>query len=69
MEVHSVLFNKALWNCDDARKWLKKHNLVPIKRVHVTTENLRYRIKPPELFQSFVTKHLNHGITFVFGIA
>jgi len=68
-EIHSVLFNNTVWNSSEARKWLKEHNMVPIKRVHVTKNYLRYRIQDPEKFKSFVTKTTDQGITFVFGIS
>jgi hypothetical protein len=50
-----------------AREWLKNHNFKPIKPVHKTNDNLRYRIQDPSKYKSFITKHISDGITFVIG--
>lgn len=67
--VHSILFNNKVYTTTTARKWLKEHNYSPIKRVDVTTNYLRYRIRDPKEFKSFVTKEITNDITFVFGIS
>ena len=64
-EIHSVDFRQN-YTTPQARKWLKKHNLQPIKRVHITKKagvitSLRYRIKDPALFKSFITKKVDNG--------
>ena len=66
-EIHSVLFDDKMYTTAEARKWLKKHNLKPIKIVHHTENYLRYRIKDPSLFKSFITKEIKPGIKFVIG--
>ena len=45
MSIQAVLFGISDWSTNDARKWLKNHNINPIKNVHKTTNFLRYRIK------------------------
>lgn len=64
-EIHSVDFRQN-YTTPQARQWLKKHNLQPIKRVHITKKDnvitsRRYRIKDPELFKSFITKKIDNG--------
>lgn len=68
MLVHSIIFDNKLYTPDIARKWLKEHNYKPIKHVDKTKNYLRYRIRDPTLFKSFVIKEITHGIKFVFGI-
>ena len=47
MSIQAVLFEISDWSTNDARKWLKNHNITPIKNVHKTNHDhyLRYRIK------------------------
>ena len=64
-EIHSISFltERGKWNTTKARRWLKKHNLTPIKRVDKVKVNgiltqLRYRIRNPQEFESFSTKKI-----------
>lgn len=68
MLIHTIAFDKDKWTTDTARKWLKDHNYTPIKRVHKTENWLRYRIRDPAMFKSFITKKENNGINIIFGI-
>lgn len=68
MPVHSVLFDNKKWLVSEARKWLKEHNLKPIKPVHKTVNFHRYRIVDPKEFSSFYTKKLPDGIELVIGV-
>lgn len=68
MLVHSIIFDNKLFSPTTARKWLTEHDYKPIKHVDKTSNYLRYRIRDPKLFKSFVTKEVTHGIKFVFGI-
>lgn len=68
--LQAVLFDRKLWTTQMAREWLRDHQIVPIKRVHVTEENLRYRIHEPEIYQRLRVLHLGKkktGISFVLG--
>lgn len=74
-DIHSVSFltKDYIWSTVEARAWLKKHNLVPIKKVHkIKVDNeitqLRYRIKDPALFKRFSTKYIKKdGINLILG--
>lgn len=68
MLIHSIIFDNKLFSTTEARKWLTEHDYQPIKRVDKTINYLRYRIRDPKLFKSFVTKEVTPGIKFVFGI-
>lgn len=68
MLVHSIIFDNKLFTANSARSWLKIHNYKPIKHVDKTLNYLRYRIRDPAMFKSFVTKEITPGIKIVFGI-
>ena len=46
--IQSIMFEKNKYNTEKARKWLKKYNYKPIKRVDKTKNFLRYRIREPK---------------------
>lgn len=68
MKLQAVYFNEENWSPTDARVWLKKHNLVPIKRMRREGHNIRYRITDPKQYIDFITKKFPTGIYMVFGI-
>lgn len=48
--IQAVLFNRAgkYKNSEQMRDWLKKHKLIPIKKVHKTDRFCRYWILEPD---------------------
>lgn len=46
--IQAILFEKDKFTSTQARKFLKKHDYKPIKRVHKTENYLRYRIRRPK---------------------
>ncbi len=54
-EIQSVLFEKAKWTEEKARKWLKEHNMKAGK-VDVTAQYLRFRQHDPEKYSKIRTK-------------
>lgn len=68
MEVHSIRFNKDKWTTSQARDWVDSHGFKRIKHVDNSKNFYRYRILPPEMFKSFITKKYDNGINIVFGI-
>jgi penicillin-binding protein-related factor A (putative recombinase) len=68
MEVQAVLVDKKYFTKKDAMAWVKKRFL-PIKPVHVTNDNYRYRIREPVLFnkKSFRTKEITKGVKIIVG--
>jgi hypothetical protein len=66
MKVQSVLFNKRAYTKGDAIKWLRDHNLNPIKPAHETSFNFRYRIRDPKQRKEYKTHKINKDITLVF---
>ena len=67
--IQNVIFDKKIWTTSKCRIWLKKHGFKPIKRVDVTDNYYRYRIKHPIEFMkgSFITYNFGHGIKSVMG--
>jgi len=47
MSLQACLFDINDWSTDEARKFLKIHDITPIKKVHKTKTFLRYRILQP----------------------
>ena len=47
MSLQASLFDINDWSTDEARKFLKIHNITPIKKEHKTKTFLRYRILQP----------------------
>lgn len=69
MNIQAVLFDKDKYTSLNAMKWLKKHDLTPIKRQHLTENYRRYRINEPNEFieNSFRTFPVIDGIKFIIG--
>ena len=63
--VQAVIFSREMFNSDAARKFLKKHKLVPMKRVHKTKRYLRYRIAEPKEGTKKRIKTITNGIKFI----
>ena len=63
--IQAVLFDRYKWTAIEARNWLKSNHYTPIKRVHKTDNNLRYRLKNPTRNSKYITKHLHGGITLI----
>lgn len=70
LEIQTVIFDKASWDADRARKWLKDHNLRADK-VDETEDSLRFRQQDPGRYVdgSFRTQDVEGttGIKYVFG--
>lgn len=58
-KIQAVLFDNKFYNTTDARKWLKKNNYKPIKKVHKTKNYLRYRIRKPKKNKNY--RFINFG--------
>ncbi|HDZ16729.1 hypothetical protein LCGC14_0704670 [marine sediment metagenome] len=68
-KIQSVLFNKILWTTSKARDWLEKNDLTRIKKVDITKEFLRYRIRQPGMFKKFRSINVKgvKGVRFIIG--
>lgn len=66
-EVQAVLFDKKKWTTTQARTWIAKHDYKAIKRVDITKNLLRYRLKSPKKYKRFSIKSSTKGIKFVIG--
>lgn len=60
-QIQAVTFKKKDWDTKQARKWMKDHNLTPIKHVDITDNFYRYRITSPTLYKRYETKVVDHN--------
>ena len=65
--TQSINFSKQCYDTARARRWLSRHQYVPIKRVHETTRYLRYRIKEPDKRYEYRIKPFTNGVKAVIG--
>jgi hypothetical protein len=63
--IQAVLFERDKWDTTRARQWLKKNGYKPIKRCHVTSQYLRYRLRQPSSKYRYVTKSLGKGVKII----
>ena len=64
--IQAILFSRDIYDTNRARRWLFRHKFYPIKRVHITTNWLRYRIRPvDEDKYEYRMKLLSNGIKAV----
>ena len=64
-KIQSMLFNKKYYNQKEAKQWLKDNNLKPIKRVDITKNFYRYRIRQPTDAYYYRIKKFKKGIEAV----
>lgn len=66
--IQAVIFKRnGYWNPTKARKWLAKHGMHAIKRVHTTEQFYRYRLMNPNDFKRMRTKKEPHDIELIIG--
>ena len=53
------------WTANTLLRWIKKSDLMPIKRVHYIGNSIRYRIKEPNPNKKYYTKVLANGVHLV----
>jgi hypothetical protein len=63
--IQAVYASVSDFSADDLLKWIKSHGLKPIKDVHISGENLRYRIKRPNPYKKYYTKVLPNKVHLV----
>ncbi len=66
-EIHGILFDKTKYTEAEAKKYLKEHNMKPIKRVHITEKFFRYRLVDPKVFKYFRIKKIGGGVEYILG--
>ena len=66
-KIQAVLFEKRLWTTAQARSWLKKHHIKPMKKTHSTNLWYRYRIRDPDQFRRMRVIKLGNGLEFIIG--
>lgn len=66
-EIQAVLFDTEYWTPSSARKWLKSHDIKPMKKVHTTENYHRYRIHDPDKYDHLRIKTLKPNIKIILG--
>ena len=66
-DIQSVMLNKNVFTLKKAQQKLKHLMLIPSKRVDITKNFYRFRIREPELFSRFSTIEIEPGVKFVIG--
>ena len=62
-KFQAVMFNKKRYSTEQARKFLAQYKLKPIKRVRITKNYDRYRLKEPnEKIHIYRTKTLKQEV-------
>lgn len=62
--IQSVIFRRTKFTADQARAWLKKQGLKPIKKVDKTKNYLRYRLQAPDDAREYRTKKISADVAF-----
>ena len=65
--VQAIIFRRDIWTEETAKQWLEEHKYKPIKKVHITTNYLRYRLLSPTRFESYFSITLDNGIILIMG--
>lgn len=66
-KVQAVLFDKSKYTTASAGNKLKNMGFKPLKKAHITTNKIRFRIEEPEQFDHFATLKKAHGIELIIG--
>ena len=66
-QIQSVRFRKNKYTQSQARKWMKDNNITPLKRVDITKNWYRFRIREPYVFKKMWTRVVNKNIHFILG--
>jgi hypothetical protein len=64
-ELQAILFKKTAFTSAECRQWLKDNNHTPIKRVHITKNYRRYRLKEPVIGKKYRIIKLEKNISGV----
>jgi len=64
--IQSIRFDKKYWTIEKAHHWLEKNHKHPIKAVHETANEYRFRTHVPD-FHKYRIKSLPDHIKLVIG--
>ena len=67
LQLQSVIFKKKYWTPTKARAWLKNEGIKPIKKVHITDDYLRYRVKEQK-YENYITRDMGNNVKFIMGV-
>lgn len=55
MYLQNVMFDITAFTINKCKDWLKKHNIIPSKPVHITKNYYRYRLLDPNINYKYKT--------------
>jgi hypothetical protein len=64
-KIQAIIFDKRLWDEDQANAYINYHKIYPIKEVHETTNFYRYRLRNPCRICKYRTKEVLPGLKFI----
>lgn len=64
--IHGVLFDKEFWTKQEAKSWLLKHQLFPIRPMNISEKYWRFRITNPNYNKFEYRSHRENNIVFIF---
>lgn len=64
-KIQAILFDRNYWNLKEISSFLVKHNLYPIKKVHLTKQYYRVRLRKPNKQKEYRTKKIEEGLKFI----
>lgn len=66
-KIQAVLFDRELYTAASASLKLKNMGFTAIKKPHLTTNKIHFRLEDPSNFDHFATLKKPHGIEFIVG--
>jgi hypothetical protein len=64
-KVQAILFDKDYWNVKLIVDFLHEHKFKPIKKMHITDQYYRIRIRNPLKTKRYRTKEIMPGLKFI----
>ena len=64
-KIQAILFDRQYYNFKDIVSFLAQHNLHPIKKVHLTKQYYRVRLRRPNHQKQYRTKNIKKGLKFI----
>ena len=65
MALQALLFLKSYYNKNQAKNYLKRHNIIPIKDIHTTNKYYRCRLIEPN-YKKCIYRNITTGIDCIF---
>ena len=67
-KIQAILFDKHHWTFNKIAEFLVEHDFNPIKKMHITDNYYRIRLRKPNKTKKYRTKKINDGLKFIIEI-